>query len=145
MEGVNTLRELVRQDNWLTKVDLKDAYFTIPIHTSRGNTSTLSFNKRQLPTFRLQTDGNFPTGARSEIGSLYRRHSITGRVQGVTTRPGSRTGVPPTMPAGVRDKSVLEPTQSLEFLSLTVDTVAMDLRLPGSKMKTIRGEARKLE
>ena len=41
-------------------------------------------------------------------------------------------------------KSVLEPTQSLDFLGLSVDTVTMELRLPGDKMKSIRAEARKL-
>lgn len=32
MEGINTLRELLRKDDWLTKIDLKDAYFMIPMH-----------------------------------------------------------------------------------------------------------------
>ena len=30
-EGIHTLREIVAQDNWLAKLDLKDAYFTVPI------------------------------------------------------------------------------------------------------------------
>ena len=31
MEGMGTLRELLRVNDWMVKVDLKDAYFTIPI------------------------------------------------------------------------------------------------------------------
>ena len=31
MEGLHTLREIVAQDDWLAKLDLKDAYFTVPI------------------------------------------------------------------------------------------------------------------
>ena len=31
MEGIHTLREIVAQDDWLAKLDLKDAYFTVPI------------------------------------------------------------------------------------------------------------------
>ena len=31
MEGFHTLRVVLRRDDWMTKVDLKDAYFMIPI------------------------------------------------------------------------------------------------------------------
>ena len=31
MEGLHTLRDLPKEGNWMTKVDLKDAYFMIPI------------------------------------------------------------------------------------------------------------------
>ena len=33
IEGMGTLRELLRVNDWMVKVDLKDAYFTIPILT----------------------------------------------------------------------------------------------------------------
>ena len=41
------------------------------------------------------------------------------------------------------EKVILAPTQKLEFLGFGVDTVAMELRLPGDKLKKIRAEARK--
>ena len=32
MEGIHTIKNLLRRGDWLAKVDLKDAYFAIPIH-----------------------------------------------------------------------------------------------------------------
>ena len=32
MEGIHNLKDLLQPGNWLAKVDLKDAFFTIPMH-----------------------------------------------------------------------------------------------------------------
>jgi len=41
-------------------------------------------------------------------------------------------------------KSVLNPAQVIEFLGLSVDSIAMEIRLPSVKIKQIRAEAHKL-
>ena len=41
-------------------------------------------------------------------------------------------------------KSILNPAQVMEFLGLSVDSLAMEIRLPPIKIKQIRAEARKL-
>ena len=42
------------------------------------------------------------------------------------------------------DKSVLKPTQEIEFLGMVVNSVSMEISLPGEKLRQIRGEATKL-
>jgi len=32
MEGIDSVRGLTKKNDWFAKIDLKDAYFTIPIH-----------------------------------------------------------------------------------------------------------------
>jgi hypothetical protein len=34
MEGIHMLRDLLKQDDYLVKIDLKDAYLTVPIWKS---------------------------------------------------------------------------------------------------------------
>jgi hypothetical protein len=34
MESIRTAKDLIRQGDWLQKLDLKDAYLTVPIHHS---------------------------------------------------------------------------------------------------------------
>ena len=43
-EGIHTLKDLLKIGDWMTKVDLKDAYFMIPAHNS--NRPLLSFIAR---------------------------------------------------------------------------------------------------
>ena len=31
MEGISTITHTIREGDWLSKLDLKDAYFTVPI------------------------------------------------------------------------------------------------------------------
>ena len=50
MEGIYILKDLLKRNVWMTKVDLKDAYFMIPIHSS--SRSALHFsNQNQFYQF----------------------------------------------------------------------------------------------
>lgn len=41
-------------------------------------------------------------------------------------------------------KSVLEPRRTMDFLGFQVDTSSMELKLPGDKIKNIRGDVRRI-
>ena len=40
MEGLHALKDLLQTGDWMTKVDLRDAYFMIPIHSSDRSLQT---------------------------------------------------------------------------------------------------------
>ena len=46
MEGIHILRDLLRAGDWMTKVDLKDAYFMVPIYEDDRAFLKFSFKER---------------------------------------------------------------------------------------------------
>ena len=46
MEGIHILRDLLRAGDWMTKVDLKDAYFMVPIHEEDRAFLKFSFKEK---------------------------------------------------------------------------------------------------
>ena len=87
MEGIHTLKDLLKRGDWLAKIDLKDAFFSIPINPNhkkflrfmfQGNTyqlNCLPFGLSSAPwvfTKTLETStSNLPV-ERSTANSLYR-------------------------------------------------------------------------
>ena len=107
MEGVNAMKDQIRQNDWLAKVDLKDAYFAIPILPSHRKYLRFSiqqeifqfnclpfslssalwvFTKTLKPMTALLRIGSVP-------GGLHGRYTVTDRVQRITIEPGSRPGI----------------------------------------------------
>ena len=161
MEGIHIVKDLLRHGDWLAKVNLKDAYFAIsidPTHRRYLKCQILGkiYQFTCLPVIGpvgIHQDAETSTGPSSRdghaSGSLYRRHSDPCGVQGdaaLDQAEGMVYLLECLRFVINKDKSVLVPSQTIEFLGLTIDTINMrrELLLPPHKIKMIRAESRKL-
>ena len=115
MEGIHTLRDLVNPDDWLAKVDLKDAYFAIPIHKSHHKYLRFMYQGKhyQPPIWPvigplglyqdLEASASSPPGDWGTTDSIYRRYPCPGGVPGTSKEPCRGGSVPPAM-SGFQDK-----------------------------------------
>ena len=144
----------------MTKVDLKDAYFMIPIASSQrellqfqwqGTTyqfNCLPFGLSSAPWVFTKTTRPIVTILRSlglrmiiyiddilimaDSPSVVKEH--TAALIYLLENLGFIVNYP---------KSLLSPTQEIEILGFIVNSVAMEIKVPGNKIKQIRSEAKK--
>ena len=161
MEGIPTLKSLLQKGDWLVKIDLKDAYFSVPI--SKEHRKFLCFQFRD----RFYQFNCLPFGLASApwvFTKTLKPIAALGRELGIRlivyiddillmakTKEKARDqasgliyllqclGFTVNM-----KKTVLDPSQYLEFLGFMVDTTKMELSLPAQKMKKIRAESRQI-
>ena len=161
MEGIHTLRDLLVQNDWLAKLDLKDAYFTVPIHPDhqkflRFVVEQVHYQFTCLP-FGLSCAPWAFTKVLRPVAAFLRTLGVRVIVyiDDMLIMGESPDVVKNHVTAMVAlleglgfivntDKSVLCPTQQLEFLGLQVNSADLHLRLPGEKIKQIRVEASQL-
>ena len=162
MEGIHTLKDLIKTGDWMAKVDLKDAYFMIPIHTTQRKYlrfvvvgSIYEFNC--LPFGPSSAPWVF-TNTLKPVAALLREMGVrlVVYIDDILILAESRQRVHEQAQALVylleclgfiinSKKSVLTLAQIIDFLGVTVDTVLMQLKLPGEKIKNICAEAWNLQ
>ena len=158
MEGIHTLKDLLRRNDWMTKVDLKDAYFTIPIHThdrpllrfsaldSQYQFTCLPFGLSSAPWVFTKTLKPVATLLR-ELGVrlvIYIDDILVVAESQEEARDHTLGLIYLLECLGFvvhPEKTVTTPTQEIEFLGMVVDSRSMELRVPGNKLKKIRQEA----
>ena len=116
----------------MAKIDLKDAYLTIPV--AREHHCLLSFQVQQgpIPT----TVGNPPDYISGRFTSSCLKHNTTVTRSFNSPELFTALGFLINYP-----KSIMNPTQKLEFLGFMVDTKTMRIALPPQKIDTIQKEA----
>ena len=161
MESITMLKDTLKQGDYMTKVDLKDAYFMIPIskkhkHLTRFNWggktfqfNCLPFGLSSAPSVFTKTTRPLMTTLRSmglrtimyidnilimaELEILAKEHTV-GLIH-LLENLGFVINY---------RKSQLTPTQEIEFLGFVITSNSVELKLPGEKIKKIRAETRRL-
>ena len=161
MEGIHTLKDLIKPGDWLTKVDLKDTYFTITIHHSHRRFVRFVWEgtacEFSCPPFGLSSALWVITKTLKLAAALLqgmRVHLII-YIDDMLILSETREKVKEYAETLVyllhclgfvlnQKKSVLVVARTMDFLGFTMDTVLMQLRLPGKKLNDIRAEAQKV-
>ena len=160
MEGIHTLNNLLKRD-WLVKIDLKDPYFSVPISQQHRKFLCFQF-KDNLYQFNCLSFGL--ASAPWVFTITLKPVAALGRELGIRlvvyiddillmaeTREKARDHASSLIYLFQclgftinSEKTILEPSQRLEFLGFTVDATSMELSLPTQKIKKIRAESRQL-
>ena len=159
MEGIHTLKQ---KGDWMTIVDLKDAYFMIPIHQSdrqylRFSVQSRHFQFNCLP-FGLSCAPWVFTKTLKPVISQLRELGVRlvvyiddilimaeseelarDQTLGLTYLLENLGFIIHSV------KKVTTPTQQIEFLGMQVHSQALELHLPGQKIRKLRSETAKLQ
>lgn len=157
MEGMGTLRELLRVNDWMVKVDLKDAYFTIPMHTNHQSFLRFMLGREHyqftcLP-FGLSCAPWAFTKVMKPIAIFLRSMGVRMIVyiDDILLMGDSPDQVENHLKALIYlltglgfviniPKSITTPSQQIEYLGLLVNSSTLQLSLPGEKLHNIRLE-----
>ena len=150
-EGLHTVKALLQRNDWMAKIDLKDAFFMIPMASQCHHLLLFRVGKRAyqfncLP-FGLCTAPRVFTKTLKPVVKMLRSmglrvviyiddmllmasssNSLTEHIH-LTLFLLENTGFVIN-----EKKSLLEPTQEIEFLGMIINSKEMDIRLPGSKI-----------
>ena len=161
MEGIHLLKDLLCPGDWMTKVDLKDAYFAIPLNCQDRKLLRFQWQGKLyqfncLP-FGLSSAPWIFTKATKPVVTILRTPGmriIIYKDDILVMAPSKEIAQQHTdclifllENLGFtinRQKSLTDPSQEIEFLGLIADSIQMELQLPGSKVKNIRSDAKTL-
>ena len=79
MEGFQVVRNLIQEGDWLCKVDLKDAYFCIPIHPDHRISEIHSRRPGLVFIKLLKLCSNLST-SKAEISTFRKQSTLTGKL-----------------------------------------------------------------
>ena len=161
MEGIHLLKDLLCPGDWMTKVDLKDASFAIPLNCQDRKLLRFQWQGKLyqfncLP-FGLSSAPWIFTKATKPVVTILRTLGmrIIIYIDDILVMAPSKEIAQQHTDCLIfllenlgftinRQKSLTDPSQEIEFLGLIADSIQMELQLPGSKIKNIRSDAKTL-
>ena len=161
MEGIHLLKDLLCPGDWMMKVDLKDAYFAIPLNCQDRKLLRFQWQGKLyqfncLP-FGLSSAPWVFTKATKPVVTILRTLGmrIIIYIDDILVMAPSKEIAQQHTDCLIfllenlgftinRQKSLTDPSQEIEFLGLIADSIQMELQLPGSKIKNIRSDAKTL-
>ena len=161
MEGIHLLRDLMRPNDWLGKIDLKDAYFVVPIWENHKKYLRFLWKDSLLEfaclPFGLAVAPRVFTKIMKPVVALLRRTGIRLIIylDDLLFMNSSKIGLQQDMTTARYllenlgfvinlEKSCFQPTQQLEFLGFVVNTLDMTLLLPDCKVEAIKSHCSKM-
>ena len=155
MEGLNTLLDLLSGSEFFTTIDLKDAYFSIPIHADHYKylrfewNSTLfeficlPFGLSSAPRVFTKVLKPFVASIRNkgirlviyldDMAIISSSRELSSQEAAIVVQILESLGFIIN-----REKSVLIPSQKIVFLGYVIDSVAMTVSLPGEKLNKLK-------
>ena len=161
MEGIHLLRDLMRPNDWLGKIDLMDAYFVVPIWENHKKYLRFLWKDSLLEfaclPFGLAVAPRVFTKIMKPVVALLRRTGIRLIIylDDLLFMNSSKVGLQQDMTTAQyllenlgfvinHEKSCFQPTQQLEFLGFVVNTLDMTLLLPDCKVEAIKSHCSKM-
>lgn len=161
MEGLSMLKDLLRPGDFCAKIDMKDAYYGVPL--AREHSRFVAFEWRDrfyqftcLP-FGLAQSPRVYTKVIRPVAAILRRLGIRLIVylddwlllnessEGLTKEVEKALTLFSRLGLTVNhEKSVLSPSQRVEFLGMIVDTTRMSLSISEEKLDRIENQCRQL-
>jgi hypothetical protein len=154
MEGAKVIRDLLQKDDWMASIDLKDTYLSVPIaqehrHYLRFRTEDSLFEFQCLP-FGLSSAPRVFMKLLKPVVDLLRRRDIRSILflddmlvmdqtrQGLERKTGHIVSLLQLLGFQVNwTKSVLVPSQIIQYLGLVVNSVTMTISIPKDRLKGI--------
>ena len=150
LESIKTARELLRSGDYMVKIDIKDAYFHLPIHQAfraffRFNFRGKTYEFTCLPMGLTSSPRLFTRFMKPVIAHLRNMgHRLVIYLDDILLIASSEEEIATARDATLEllrqlgwtvneKKSVLTPSQEIEFLGLNIDTRTMMISLPDKK------------